>query len=77
MPLHLLTNFEIQRYYQNEPRFNWVYSSNNLPKIKDRAYVINLDEYKSIGTHWVALYVNGNIVIYSKVNIFQKSLQGL
>ena len=29
-------------------------------KIKDGAYVINLDEFKSIGTHWTALYVNGN-----------------
>ena len=32
----------------------------NFPKIKDRAYVINLDEYKSIGTYWIALHVNGN-----------------
>ena len=44
MPPHLLTNFEIQKYYQNEPRFNGVYSIDNLPKIKDGAYVINLDE---------------------------------
>ena len=44
MPSHPLTNFEIQKYYQNEPRFNGVFSRNNLPKkIKDGAYVINLD----------------------------------
>ena len=49
-----LTNFEVQNYYQNEPKFNGVYSRNNLPKIKDGAYVINLDEYESIGTHWIA-----------------------
>ena len=48
---HPLTNFEIQTYYQNEPRFNAVYSRNNLPKIKDGAYVINLDEYSDIGMH--------------------------
>ena len=37
--------------------FNGVYSRNNLPKqIKDRTYVINLDEYKDTGTHWVALF---------------------
>ena len=60
MPSHPLTNFEIQKYYQNEPKFNGVYSRNNLPKIKDGAYVINLDEFKSIGNHWIALYVNGN-----------------
>ena len=44
MPSHPLTNFEIQKYYQNEPRFNGVFSRNNLPKKKkDGAYVINLD----------------------------------
>ena len=30
-----IRNFEIQKYYQNEPKFNGVYSSNNLPKLKD------------------------------------------
>ena len=48
MPPHSLTNFEIQKYYQNEPKFNGVYSRNNLPKIKDGAYIISLDEYESI-----------------------------
>ena len=57
---HPSTNFEIQKHYQNEPRFNGVCSRDNLPKIKDRAYVIDLDEYSDIGTHWVALYVNNN-----------------
>ena len=61
---HSLTNFEIQKYYQNELRFNGVYSRDNLPKIKDGAYVINLDEYSDIGTHWVALYVQNNDVTY-------------
>ena len=61
---HPLMNFDIQKYYQNESKLNGVYSRNNLPKIKDgayvinRAYVINLDEYKSIETHWIALFVN-------------------
>ena len=54
MPPHPLTNFEIKKYYQNEPKFNGVYSRNSLPKIKDGAYVIRLDEYKSIGTHSIA-----------------------
>ena len=48
-----LTNFEIQKY-ENKPRFNGVYSRDNLPKIKDGACIINLDEYSDIGTHWVA-----------------------
>ena len=69
MPPHPLTNFEIQKYYQNEPRFNGVYSRDNLPersstKIKDGAYIINLDEYSHIGTHWVALYLHNNDVTY-------------
>ena len=51
-------------YYQNEPRFSGVYSRYNLPKIEDGAYVIYLDEYSDIGTHWVALYVNNNSVTY-------------
>ena len=55
---HPLTNFEIQKYYQNESKFSSVYSRNNLPKIKNGAYAINLEEYKSVGTHWIALYVN-------------------
>ena len=50
VPPHPLTNFEILRYYQNESRFNEVYSRNNLlDEIKDRAYVTNLDEYSDIG----------------------------
>ena len=60
-----MTNFEIQEYYQNEPRFNGDFSRDNLPNnIKNGAYVINLDEYHDIGTHWEALYVNNKIVIY-------------
>ena len=62
---HPLTNFEIQKYYQNEPRFNGVYSRNNLPKqIKDGAYVINLDEYEDIGTHWIALFCKKNEIVF-------------
>ena len=62
---HPLTNFEIQKYYQNEPRFNGVFSRNNLPKkIKDGAYIINLDEYTDVGTYWIALFCNKNEVVY-------------
>ena len=69
MSPHPLTNFEIimknyEKYYENEPKFNGVYSRNNLSKIKDGAYIINLDEYESIGTHWIALYVNAKNVTY-------------
>ena len=63
---HPLTNFEIQEYYQNEPRFNGVFSRDNLPNnnIRNGAYVINLDEYRDIGTHWVVLYVNNKTIVY-------------
>ena len=64
MPRHLLTNFETQKYYQSKPKFNGVYLRYNLPKVKDGTYVINLDEYKSIGTYWITLYVDGDKVIY-------------
>ena len=65
LPTNPLTNFEIQEYYQNESRFNGVFSRDNLPNnIKNGAYVINLDEYHDIGAHWVALYVNNKIVTY-------------
>ena len=61
---HPLTNFEMQKY-QNEPKFSGVYSRDYLPdKIKDGAYMINLDGYSDIRTHWVALYVNNLDVTY-------------
>ena len=66
---HPLTNFEIQKYYQNEPRFNGVYSRDNLPKIKDGAYIINLDEYSDIGTHWVALWVDNNVTYFDSSGV--------
>ena len=65
MSPHPLTNFEIQKYYQNEPRFNEVCSRNNLPKkIKDGAHVINLDEYADIRAYWIALFCRRNEIVY-------------
>ena len=59
------TEAKKERYYQNKPRFNGVYSRNNLPKtIKDGAYVINLDEYADVGTHWIALFCNKSEIVY-------------
>ena len=60
-----LTNFEIQKYYENEPRFNGVYSRNNMArKIRDGSYVINLDEYADVGTHWIAPFCNRSEIVY-------------
>ena len=65
IPPHPLTDFEIKKYYENEPRFNGVFSRNNLPKkIKDGTYVINLDEYADVGTHWIALFCNRSEIVY-------------
>ena len=65
MPSLPLTKSDMQRYYQNEPGFNGVFSRNILPKIiKDGEYVINLDEYADVGTHWIALFCNWNEIVY-------------
>ena len=65
IPPHPLTNFEIQKYYQNEPRFNGAYSRDKLPKtMKNGAYVINLDEYADVCAHWIALYIKDIEIIY-------------
>ena len=65
MRLHPLATFEIQKYYQNELRFNGVYSKKNLPKkIKDGAYVINLVEYADVATQWIDLFCNRNEIVY-------------
>ena len=64
LPFHPLTNIEISEYYVSEHIFNGVYSRNNLPITKKGAYIINLDEYENTGTHWIALFVKTNKVIY-------------
>ena len=58
IPPHPLTNFEIQKLYQNEPRFNGVYSIDNPPeKLTNGAYVINLDEYADEGRYTLDCFV--------------------
>ena len=65
MPSHPLTSFKIQKYYENESRFNCVYSRNNLPKkIKHAAYVINLDKYADVGSHWIVFFCNRSKIVY-------------
>ena len=78
IPPQPLTNFEIQKYYQNKPRFNGVYSRNNLPqKIKDGAYVINLCEYADAGTHWIDLFCNRGEIVYFDSLVLNKFLKRL
>ena len=65
---HPLTNFDIQKYYQNEPRFTGVFLKDNLPnKTKDGAYIIKLGEYADTGTNWIALLCTEIEVIYFEV----------
>ena len=65
MPPHPLINFELQKYFKRKQIFNGVFSRNNLPKkIKDGAYVKNLDEYADVGTHWIALFCNRNEIVH-------------
>ena len=61
---HPFKNLKIQKYYQNETKFNGVYSRKIVLKIKNWAYVINRDEFKSTGTHWIGLYVDRNNATY-------------
>ena len=66
---HPLTNLEIQKH-KNEPRFDGVFSRNSLPeynsikKITGGAYIINLDEYANVSTHWIALFCKKNEIVY-------------
>ena len=62
--LHPLNSIEITNYFNYEPRFNGVFSRNNLPTIKDGAYVINLDDKNSKGTHWGSLFIDRNAMVY-------------
>ena len=59
-----MNNVEITNYFKYEVRINGVFSRNNLSRIKDGAYVINLDDRNSKGTHWVSLFIDKNIAIY-------------
>ena len=73
---HLLTNFEIQKYYQKERRFNSVVSRNTLPKkIKDGAYMIDLD--KHIGLLYLVIKMKLFISIVLVLNMFLKKLKNL
>ena len=61
----------MQKYYQNEPRFNGDYSRDKLPnRIKDETYIINLDEYSETGTHWITLYsLNYNVTYFESFGV--------
>ena len=62
--LHPLNNVKITNYFNYESRFNGVFSRNNLPRIKDGAYIIKLDDKNSKGTHWISLFIDRNAAVY-------------
>ena len=65
MSSHPLKNFEIQKYYQNEPTFNGVFQEIiYLKKLKDGAYVKNFHEYIDLGAHWIPLFCNRCEIVY-------------
>ena len=52
-------------YFNSDKRFDGTFSRDNLNIFnKDGAYIINLDKYDNIGTHWVAIYLKNNNVTY-------------
>ena len=82
IPPHLLINFEMQKYYENELRFNGVFSRNSLPqKIRDGIYVIK--QYiiciTQMHTHIGLLYFVTELILYIlliwMLNIFLKKLK--
>ena len=85
MLFYLLINFEMQIYYQHQLKFIGFFSRDNLPAVagtalleKDGIYVISVDEYDGIRTHWVAIFSKNNKVLYfDKLNIFLKKLKYL
>ena len=60
---HPLTNFEIQEYYQNEPRFNGVFSRDNLPSNKNNNNNNNNNDNSNNNNKIIALYVNNKTII--------------
>ena len=81
MPPHPLTNFVIQKYYKNEPRFNCVFSRNNLTRKMKNGEYVNLDEYADVVTHWIALFCKKKMKLFISIvlvlNIFLKKLKNL
>ena len=61
---HPLSNIEITKYFNDKPRFNGVFSRDNLARIKDGAYVINFYDKQSNGTHLLSLFIGRNTAVY-------------
>ena len=64
MSLHVLSKIKITKYFNCGPRFNGGFSTDNLSKIKDGIYVINLDDKKSKGSYWIPFFIDKNAAVY-------------
>ena len=63
-----MTSFEIQKYYQNGPKFRSIYLQNSEPDIVNHGdYVVNLAVYKSIGTNWIAFHLNSGVIYFDSL----------
>ena len=69
---HPLTNFEIQKYYENKSRFNGVYSRDNLPK-----KIQNIQILVQIGLFYFVTKTKLFILIALVLSIFLKKLKNL
>ena len=56
--------FNDTNYFNDEPRFDSVFSRNKLARIKDGTYVINFNDKNSKGTLWVWLFIDRNTAVY-------------
>lgn len=73
MPSHPVQILIYKSIIRKKTKFNGVYSKTNLSKIKDRAYILNCDDYKSIGNHWIALFVIDDNTL--ELRTYQKNIK--
>ena len=62
--LHNLSNTEITNYIKYKIRFNCVFLRNIIPRIKDGACVVNLNDKNSKGRQWVSSFIDENTAVY-------------
>ena len=64
IPPHHLTNLYRNIIKMNQDLMEFFVEIIYLKKIKDGAYIINLDQYANVGTHWIALFCKKNEIVY-------------
>ena len=59
-----MSNIKITKYFNYRHRFNGIFSRDNLTRIKNETFIINIDDKQSIGAHWVSLFTDRNTTMY-------------